>query len=112
MQYLKSYVSGKAVKLIRTYQETDPQYDEAWDTLKNRFDNKRSIIIVHLKSIFSQQSMSVESASGIKRLVDSANEAVRSLAALGVPKQHWDIVLVYNGKQIRRSNTKTMGIAT
>lgn len=53
MKYLKSFVSGEAAKLIETFKATDThtEYDEAWDTFKNRFDNKSFIIDTDLKSV-------------------------------------------------------------
>ena len=95
LHYLKANVKGSAAELIKSFAITDENYAEAWAILENRYNNKRFIIDLHLKTFFNMPNLSSESASGIRKLVDTSGEVFRQLATLGIPIQHWDVILVH-----------------
>ena len=95
LHYLKSNLSGDAALLLRSFQITDDNYEEAWNLLCERFDNKRYIIDCHLKALFNLPSLTQESSFGIRRILDTALENVRALEALKIPVEGWDAILVY-----------------
>lgn len=92
---LKSYLSGEAADLVRSLQITDDNYDEARQILKNRYDNKRFIIDSLLKRFLNQPKVQTESASCLKKLLDTSNETVRALQLMAVPVNKWDQILVH-----------------
>ncbi|XP_011858632.1 PREDICTED: uncharacterized protein LOC105556166, partial [Vollenhovia emeryi] len=50
--YLRSSLQGKAAEIIKSIDTTTDNYNEAWEAVKERFDNKRWIIQKHLRAIF------------------------------------------------------------
>lgn len=94
-QYLKSKLDGEAAQLLRNYSLTDANYTIALDALTARYENKRVIANAHLKMLFSQASVKVESSATLRKLVDNTNDCVRALNALEIDTASWDPVLVF-----------------
>ena len=94
LNYLRACLKGDAAKLICSVSITDATYAIAVGLLTDRYANKRSIVQAHL-SIWSQSSMKVESASGLRKLLEVTNEHLRSLKELGQPTDQWDSLLVF-----------------
>ena len=95
LNYLKACIKGDAAKIISSLRITDANYLIAWQLLKDRYDNTRSIVHAHLQAIWSQSSMKVESGSGLRKLHETTNEHLRALEALGRPVNQWSAVLVF-----------------
>ena len=95
LNYLRACLKGDAAKLICSVAITDANYAIALCLLTDRYANKRSIVQAHLQSIWSQSSMKVESASGLRKLLEVTNEHLRSLKELGQPTDQWDSLLVF-----------------
>ena len=95
LNYLKACIKGDAAKIISSLRITDANYPIAWQLLKDRYDNTRSIVHAHLQAIWSQSSMKVESGSGLRKLHETNNEHLRALEALGQPVNQWSAVLVF-----------------
>lgn len=106
LHYLKSSVEGEAAQLIRSYNITDANYVEAWRALQARYQNKRLIVNSHLKHIMDLQKLKVESASGLRKAIDSFSESIRALTALGRPSDQWDDLLVYIFVEYMDSETR------
>ena len=85
LNYLRACLKGDAAKLICWISINDANYAIALGILTDRYANKRSIVQAHLQSIWSQSSMKVESASGLRKLLEVTNEHLRSLKELGQP---------------------------
>ena len=95
LNYLRACVKGDAAKLISSISITDANYSIAMRLLAERYDNKRSIVQAHLKAIWSQSAIKTESASGLRKLLETTNENLRALKELGQPVDHWDSLLVF-----------------
>ena len=95
LNYLRACVKGDAAKLICSVAITDANYAIAMGLLSDRYANKRSIVQAHLQSIWTQPSMKVESATGLRKLLEVTNEHLRSLKELGQPTDQWDSLLVF-----------------
>ncbi|XP_018398721.1 PREDICTED: uncharacterized protein LOC108776532, partial [Cyphomyrmex costatus] len=50
--YLRSSLKDEAANVIKSFDITASNYDEAWELLVERFDNKRRIIKTHIKVMF------------------------------------------------------------
>ena len=97
LNYLRACLKGDAAKLICSVSITDANYDIAMKLLEDRYANKRSIVQAHLQAIWTQSSMKVESASSLRKLLETTNEHLRSLKELGQPTDQWDSLLVFFG---------------
>lgn len=95
LHYLKSSLSGEAEQLLRTITVTSQNYNEAWEILKNRYNNKRYISNSIFKKLFSIKNITTESAYQIKYLLDTTVECLSSLRNLGLPIKTWDAIMIY-----------------
>lgn len=95
LHYLKSNLSGEAEALLRQFSITGDNYEEAWAILKKRYSNKRYIANCIFKRLFSQKTLTQESAQALKQLLDTTVECINALKNQGLPVQHWDAIVVY-----------------
>ena len=88
-------MKGEAARLISSISITDANYNIALTLLKDRYENKRSIIQAHLQAIWSQLVLKTESALVLRKLLELTNEHLRALVELGQPVEHWSASLVF-----------------
>ena len=95
LNYLKVCVSVEAPKLISSISITDANYNIALTLLKDRYENKRSIVQTHLRAIWSQPVLKTESAPGLRNTLELTNEHIRALVELGQPveRERWNAIL-------------------
>lgn len=94
LQYLKSLLTGDAELLLRQISITNENYAVAWDTLKKRYNNKRAIIAIHLRKLFSLPH-ATECASSIRKLLDSTQECINALKLQDINTDTWDCILIH-----------------
>jgi len=70
-------------------------YDEAWQMLTVRYDNKRLIIQKHIKAIFELPAITKENHVALRSLSDGVLKYVRALKALGRSTDQWEDLLIY-----------------
>ena len=95
LQFLKSILGPKALKHINYLDICDQHFDEAWKILEDRYDNKKDLIMSHLKVLFEQDQLTSENATNLRSLIDTTKECLHSLKVLGAPTEHWDYIVVY-----------------
>nr|XP_012215470.1 PREDICTED: uncharacterized protein LOC105667914 isoform X2 [Linepithema humile] len=93
--YLRSSLREKAAEIIKSIETTTDNYQEAWDSLKERFDNKRWIVQKHLRAIFEAPAVNKENHTALRELLDAILKHVRALRALKLPTDSWDALLIY-----------------
>lgn len=67
LHYLKTSVAGEAEALLKNIKVLESNYEQAWTMLKDRYGNKRLIVRCLLKRLFTQKSLSSQSATRSKR---------------------------------------------
>src|SRR5277367_3974027 len=90
LRYLKDAVQGEASSLLQAFKITNDNYVEAWELLKQRFENKRLIIFTHFKALFDTPKMQTDSAASLRKLTDVINENFKALVALGLKEDSAD----------------------
>ncbi len=95
LTHLKSLVTGEAARQIRNIVLSDGNYDVAWKTLSERYENNRELLFTLLKRLFNQTAITTATSTALRSLVDTTKECVRSLEVLTRPTQHWDDILIY-----------------
>ncbi len=95
LTHLKTLLTGEAAKQIRNLTLIEANYDIAWTTLQERYENKRELVISVIKRLLSHPVLTNTTATAVRSLVDTTKECVRSLEVLGVPTQHWDVLIFY-----------------
>lgn len=92
--YLKTCLKGSALQLISSLECTNANYQKAWTTLVERFDNKYLIAVSHIKGIFGLSKVSKNSASSLRTLLNEYSQHHDCLEALNIPNLN-DFILVY-----------------
>lgn len=84
IHYLKSALTGEAANKIRILSIDGTSYATAWRLLERAYEVKRILISRHLLLIFNLPTLEKESADGISKLADDAQQHTAALNALGV----------------------------
>lgn len=91
-QYLLSFVKGEPLKVIKAIPLTDANYQIAYNTLKDRYQNKRLLASTYLNEIFNLPKIS--NGFELRNMFDSFIESVDALSLLGFPVSEWDFILL------------------
>lgn len=94
LQYLKSLLKGEAELLLKAMPITDDNYEIAWRTLSDRYNNRRALINTHLQKLFTQQPAD-ETATQIRQLLDNIKDCTNALTLQAIDITSWDCILVY-----------------
>ncbi|XP_058810074.1 uncharacterized protein LOC131675195, partial [Phymastichus coffea] len=90
LQRLLSSLEGSAAARLRNIPLVGTNFEVAWNILLKSYDNNRIKLADHLKRLLSMPPMATRSAPEITRLLDTVEEATRSLISLGRDVDHWD----------------------
>ena len=93
-RYLKSVLTKEAADAIQGFSTTDANYQEACNLLKKRFGRKERIIFRHFQELLGliNTQKSTDLAS-LKKLQDTVEGHVRSLACLGINGDQFGVAL-------------------
>ncbi|CAK1580868.1 unnamed protein product [Parnassius mnemosyne] len=94
LYYLKGYLTGDAEQLLRNINVTSDNYTASWEKLESMYNNKRFLAKGILKRLFNQKSLTVESATEIKRLLSTTSDCLDSIKNLGIDVTSWDILII------------------
>jgi len=93
--YLQSCLKGEAAQIISSIQITDLNYENAFRSLRERYENKRLIIQSHLRLLFDVSPISKINHVDLRVFLDTIQKNIRALKSLGEPVEYWDTLLVY-----------------
>ncbi|XP_058982805.1 uncharacterized protein LOC131804242 isoform X3 [Musca domestica] len=93
LYYLKTNLRGEAFRLVQHLQVTEANYRAAWELLEKRYDNKRILFTKLIDKILDHPNINSLSAASIRNLVDSVNESIHALRAMGIPLEHADPII-------------------
>ncbi|XP_029176332.1 uncharacterized protein LOC114944532 [Nylanderia fulva] len=85
MHYLKSCVKGKADLLIRNLSSTEANYERAWQTLSDYYENKSLLTRSYLTNFLSLPKMKGESAAELRKIFHGIKTTVSSLTSIDRP---------------------------
>ncbi|XP_041449923.1 uncharacterized protein LOC121404463 [Drosophila obscura] len=80
--YLKSYLDGEALSLIKHIPITDDNYQDAWERLKNRYNKKSLIARSFIQNFLSLPTAKSSNIIELRNIVDTADGSIRGLHAL------------------------------
>ncbi|GFQ84411.1 uncharacterized protein TNCT_697521 [Trichonephila clavata] len=95
LQYLKLSVKGEAATLLQSIQITNYNYQKAWNALTKRYENEAEIINAALNKLVSQPVLKQESASGLRKIIDTTQQCIETLQILKQPVEHWDTLIIF-----------------
>ena len=93
--YLKACLKGRAAEAISSIQVTNENYDDAWDILSQRFENKKLSVFSHVAAIVDFPNLTKENVTSLRNLYDEAERRLRALKNLGEKVDNWGSLLIY-----------------
>ncbi|XP_029673019.1 uncharacterized protein LOC115241413 [Formica exsecta] len=85
LHYLKSCLKGEAELLVRSLPTTGENFNRAWKTLTDYYENKRLLVRSYISKFTAIQRLKSESASDLRRLYHGVMSTVGSLESIGRP---------------------------
>lgn len=92
--YLISSLEGQPLSLVRTLPMTAENYQTAYDTLVERYSNKRIRAQMHWSAIENTTKISAHHSNALRKLLDIFSENLAALKTLHFPVDKWDFILV------------------
>ncbi|XP_025829218.1 uncharacterized protein LOC112904129 [Agrilus planipennis] len=93
--YLRLSLKGQAADLLKSLECSAANYAVAWSLVVQRYENTEMLIRNHIKAIFDIETITKESHSGLRGLVDGITRHIRALEALDQPVDSWDVLLIH-----------------
>ncbi|XP_055623679.1 uncharacterized protein LOC129767085 [Toxorhynchites rutilus septentrionalis] len=96
LYHLRNSLIGTAAGVIDQDIINNNDYDAAWKTLRERFEDKQVIIDKHIDAMFNIQVMTKESAVGLRKLIDTVSKNVDALKNLDLPVEGLGEMMLLN----------------
>lgn len=93
--YLRASLKENAAMVIHSIDFSSESYDIAWQLLSDRYNNNKILINNHIQALFNIESVTHESATALRHIIDTLNKNLRSLKALNLPTEHWDAIIIH-----------------
>ncbi|CAI6362986.1 unnamed protein product [Macrosiphum euphorbiae] len=93
--YLRMHLSRDALSLIQNVVTTADNYSDAWNTVVERYDNKRILIQSYTKNIYELEPMQKESSVRLRKFTADLNMNMQALKALGHDPDAWGALLLH-----------------
>ncbi|KAM0727865.1 hypothetical protein ACS0PU_005334 [Formica fusca] len=85
LHYLKACLKGEAELLIRSLPTTDENFERAWKSLTDYYENKRLLVRSYLARFTAIQRLRGESSADLRNLYHGVLSTVGSLESIGRP---------------------------
>lgn len=95
LQHLLNCLEGDAARCVEGLTVTAANFELAWEKLIRRYDNKNLRLASHMQALLHLPLVKYKSASGLKKLLDTAEREIKGLTSLRCPVEHFDIWLVH-----------------
>lgn len=92
---MRSSLDKDASQVIKSIEVSADIYQNAWQLLEERFENKKILIHNHIRSIFEYPSIKRESHTNLRNLFGNITKNLRSLKTLGETTDSWDRLIIY-----------------
>ncbi|XP_055634220.1 uncharacterized protein LOC129774499 [Toxorhynchites rutilus septentrionalis] len=92
--YLRSSLTGEALKLVQTIAISANNYMVAWNLLLDHYQNTTRLKQSYIDSLFEFPSIKRESATELHSLVENFEATVKILKKLGEKTEYWDLMLI------------------
>ena len=93
--HLSSSLTGDAARVIQSLGVSEANYELAWKNLIDRYEDSRSLIHFHVKSLFDLPIISKVTCVALRQLIDDANNHLLALKSLGESTESWDTIVTY-----------------
>lgn len=106
--YLKTSINGDAAQLIKHMLPTANNYESAWTSISNRYNNGRRLVETYLRMMCNQPKVKSESAVALKKLHDTTLECIHAMTNLEIDTNQSDFLLNYIVTQKLDRETKRL----
>lgn len=93
--YLRGCLQDSAAEVIKSLDFCAANYENAWTTLCERYDNNRLLVHMHLKALFELEVIDRESADKIRCMIDNVSKGLNALKTLNQETDHWGVLIAY-----------------
>ena len=104
--HLRSALSGNALNKIEIFTISEENYNTAWNTLIEAYENRRNLLAHHLSSLLHLPQQEKQGHKSLAALSNGALQHTKSLAALGVKMPDKIIVQMIEEKLAPRTYHK------
>lgn len=87
-------LSGDAARVIQSLSVSDANYEIAWNSLQNHYEDS-NVISHHIEELFGLPVMKRESYIELRQLIDDIKNNILALKSLGKSIDSWDSLIVY-----------------
>ena len=95
LHFLKTAVEGQAKEAIKKVKITEGNYTIAWNILLQRYENVRLLVLRHLNTLSSLETVRRREWKDLQSLLDTVSSIRESLRNLGRPVEQWDDIFVF-----------------
>ncbi|KAF2886379.1 hypothetical protein ILUMI_19794, partial [Ignelater luminosus] len=95
LHYLRASLTGKAAETIKSLAISSANYQIAWDSVNDRFNNSRILVHNHIKALFNIEVSTKESSAKLRQLIDSVKKKIRALDSLVNEEDQRNSFLIY-----------------
>ena len=93
-------LEGTALRTIQSIRVLESNFEHAWNTLCERYDNKPLRFALQMQALEKLPNATKESAKHLTNLLNTVEESINTFQELKGLTKHWDDIISYLPKQI------------
>ena len=94
LTYVMNSLEGSAYKALDGLEITGKKYQNAIETLKDRFGKKQFVVNAHMQELLTVNNTPNESVPQLRSIFDNLNMHIRGLEALGITLERYGSLLI------------------
>lgn len=106
LHYLKASLKGEAEALVKNLSITAENYDRAWNSLTDFYENKRIFVKAYLSAFTSLQRMKADSTAELRKIYHGIANTVGSLASINQPIHRSEDLFVHMAVELLDSRSR------
>ncbi|XP_059222740.1 uncharacterized protein LOC131996801 [Stomoxys calcitrans] len=93
--HLNQRTQGEPHDIVSKFPLTNENFELAWSNLSSRYENKRVLVNIQLKSLFNLPHITTESGDSIKKLQRDMNSCISLLKLYDIDVESWGPIFVF-----------------
>ncbi|XP_046613760.1 uncharacterized protein LOC124302046 [Neodiprion virginianus] len=94
-QYLRSALKEEALQVIGGLDTSAENYVNAWELLKNNYENTKLLVNTHLNKLLDFPAVAKDKPATMRQLIVHIRTHLKALRTLRLPVEHWDDLLIH-----------------
>ncbi|XP_046476713.2 uncharacterized protein [Neodiprion pinetum] len=94
-QYLRSALKEEALQVIGGLDTSAENYVNAWELLKNNYENTKLLVNTHLNKLLDFPAVAKDKPATMRQLIVHIRTHLKALRTLLLPVEHWDDLLIH-----------------